>query len=162
MTGIRIREAHENDLAVHLALYRDMHDRDVAAEPAALESAWAALLAHPGAHLLLLEAEGGPVSSCVLFIHPNLTRGGRPFGLIENVVTRADARCRGYGTRLLRHALALAWQEGCYKVMLLTGRTDPSVHRLYGRAGFLAGIKTGFVAYPPGGSHSEGDPSAGR
>ena len=149
MTGVRVREAEAGDLEALLGLYAEMHAGDGPAEPAALASAWAALLAHPGAHVLLLEADGVPASSCVLFVHPNLSRGARPFGLVENVVTRADCRRRGYAERLLARALALAWEEGCYKVMLLTGRTDPSVHRLYARVGFLSGVKAGYIAYPP-------------
>ena len=52
---------------------------------------------------------------------------------------------------MLGHALAFAWEAGCYKVMLLTGRNDPAVHRLYRRAGFLPDVKAGYVAYPPDG-----------
>ncbi len=144
-----LREAEASDLEALLDLYREMHD-DEPADPPVLDAAWTALLAHPGAHPFLLEVGGRITSSCVLFIHPNLSRGARPFGLIENVVTRTDCRRRGYATRLLDLVLALAWGRGCYKVMLLTGRTDPSVHRLYARAGFLADSKTGYVAYPPG------------
>lgn len=135
-----------------LGLYRDLHDADEPADEGALAAVWAALLAHPGAHPFLAEVDGVPVSSCVLFVHPNLTRGARPYGLIESVVTRRDCRNRGYGTALLCHVLACAWDEGCYKVMLLTGRSDPAVHRLYRRAGFLPGVKAGYVAYPPDGA----------
>ncbi|KAF5055490.1 hypothetical protein DSECCO2_377140 [anaerobic digester metagenome] len=151
MTGIVVREAKASDLEPLLVLYRDLHDRDGPAEPGAYEAAWCALLVHPGVHVLLLEAGGRVASSCVLFVHPNLSRGARPFGLVENVVTRADCRRRGYAGRLLDHALALAWERGCYKVMLLTGRTDPSVHRLYARTGFRMGSKAGYIAYPPDG-----------
>jgi hypothetical protein len=90
------------------------------------------------------ETHGDPVSSCVLFVLPNLSQGTRPFGLIENVVTWRDGRNRGRVTVLLDHALAPAWRAGCYKVLLFTGRSDPSVHR------FLRGIKTGYAAYTPG------------
>ncbi|HOT94367.1 MAG TPA: GNAT family N-acetyltransferase [Methanoregulaceae archaeon] len=148
---VLVREAAPNDLVALLDLYRDLHERDEPAGPDACGAAWSALLADPKARVLLLEAKGQVVSSCVLFVHPNLSRGARPFGLIENVVTRSGCRQRGYAGRLLDHALALAWAEGCYKVMLLTGRTDPSVHRLYTRAGFRSGIKVGYMAYPPGG-----------
>ncbi len=151
MTGIVIREAAMADLEALLELYLDMHGHDAPAKTGAAETAWSALLSHPGAHVLVLEAGGRMASSCILFVHPNLSRGARPFGLVENVVTRVDYRRRGYAGRLLDYALALAWERGCYKVMLLTGRTDPSVHRLYARAGFTAGSKAGYVAYPPSG-----------
>jgi GNAT superfamily N-acetyltransferase len=97
------------------------------------------------------EADGDPVSSCVLFVLPNLSGGARPFGLIENVVTRRDRRNRGYATAALAEALGMAWGVGCDKVMLLTGRAGPEVHRLYRKAGFLPVVETGYVTYPPDG-----------
>ena len=149
MTGVTVREALPSDLPAIHALYRDLHDGDEPADPAARSAAERALAAHPGAHLFLAEADGEPVSSCVLFVLPNLSRGARPFGLVENVVTRRDRRDRGYATALLGHVLAFAWEANCYEVMLLTGRTDPDVHRLYARVRFRAGVTTGYVAYPP-------------
>jgi GNAT superfamily N-acetyltransferase len=70
---------------------------------------------------LLSRIRGVPVSTCVLPILPNLTRGARPYGLIENVVTRREFQNRGFGTALLTHVLDYAWRQGYYKVMLLTG-----------------------------------------
>ena len=57
---------------------------------------------------------------CTVTVVPNLTRGCQPYGLIENVVTHAEHRQRGYGKAVLAEALALAWSQGCYKVMLMT------------------------------------------
>ncbi len=151
MTGVTVREAAPSDLPAIHALYRDLHDGDDPADPSALAAAERALAAHPGAHLFLAEADGEPVATCVLFVLPNLSRGARPFGLVENMVTRRDRRKRGYATALLVHVLIFAWEVDCYKVMLLTGRADPGVHRLYAKAGFRAGVKTGYVAYPPDG-----------
>ena len=99
----------------------------------------------------MVELDGALAGSCTLALIPNLTRGGRPYGIIENVVTRADLRGRGIGTALMRHALELCWAQGCYKVMLQTGRKDEEIMRFYEGAGFQRGVKTGFVAYPPEG-----------
>lgn len=86
-------------------------------------------------------------STCTLATIPNLTRSARPYGLIENVVTHPDFRRRGFATALLRHALQVAWEQGCYKVMFLTGG-DGATLRFYEQAGFRAGVKVGFVATP--------------
>jgi GNAT superfamily N-acetyltransferase len=94
------------------------------------------------------EMEGRLVASCTLIIIPNLTRGARPYGLIENVVTHAEFRQKGIGGSLLRYTLQLAWEHQCYKVMLLTGRKQEETLRFYEKAGFQRGIKTGFVAKP--------------
>lgn len=99
---------------------------------------------------MVAEADDRLISTCVLVIVPNLTRGARPYGLIENVVTHPSYRGRGIGTRLLQHALDSAWRRNCYKVMLLTGSRREETLRFYELAGFQRNVKTGFVAYPPG------------
>jgi GNAT superfamily N-acetyltransferase len=96
---------------------------------------------------IVAEDEGQVLATCVLAIIPNLTRGAQPFGLIENVVTASALRGQGIGHTLLQAALAFAWQERCYKVMLLTGR--PEAVPFYERVGFQKNIKIGLIAKPP-------------
>jgi GNAT superfamily N-acetyltransferase len=88
------------------------------------------------------------VSSCTLSVIPNLTRGCKPYGLIENVVTHSAHRQQGYGTALLKHALAYAWSAECYKAMLMTGRKDEATMRFYESAGFDRHGKQAFIAKP--------------
>ncbi len=113
-----------------------------------VDQVWNDFLNDPKIHCIVGEFDGRLVASCTLIIVPNLTRGAHPYGLIENVVTHADYRQQGIGTRLLRYALQLAWEKQCYKVMLLTGRQQEETLRFYEKAGFQRGIKTGFVAKP--------------
>ena len=98
--------------------------------------------------VLVAELNGSLVASCTLAIIPNLTRGARPYGLIENVVTHVAHRRKGIGTCLLRHALQIAWERNCYKVMLLTGSKSKGTLQFYEQAGFRKGVKTGFIAMP--------------
>jgi GNAT superfamily N-acetyltransferase len=144
-----VREAVESDLDKVLHLYTHLHDADEKADGHELRTAWQEILADPRTHLFLLECGGTPVSTCVLHTLANLTRGARPYGLIENVVTRREFRNRGFGTALLTAVLECAWNENCYKVMLLSGRREQNVFRLYEKAGFVRGIKEGLIAYPP-------------
>lgn len=147
-----IRALHAADLDELLALYAHLHVNDVPLPPrATVESVWAEALANPR-----IRYWGGfdgtmLVSSCTLTLIPNLTRGCRPYGVIENVVTHAEHRGRGWGRRLLREALACAWAQGSYKVLLLTGRQDAATWRFYEGSGFSRQGKTGFVARPPDG-----------
>jgi GNAT superfamily N-acetyltransferase len=136
-----------------LALYRHLHDLDAPLPDAEIvKRVWEAILQDPKLRCLVGAVDDRLIASCTLVIVPNLTRGARPYGLIENVVTHAAYRRQGVGTRLLRYALQMAWDEDCYKVMLLTGRRDEAVLRFYERAGFKRGVKTGFVATPEDGS----------
>jgi GNAT superfamily N-acetyltransferase len=147
--GISVREAVAGDLDSVMLLYTHLFDDDERAGADDLGKAWHDILDDPRMHFFILLKNAMPVSMCVLDIIPNLTRGARPYGLIENVVTRREFRNQGYGTALLNHVLDVAWKAGCYKVMLLTGRTDPAVFRLYEKAGFARGVKEGLIAYPP-------------
>jgi GNAT superfamily N-acetyltransferase len=145
----RIRDAERHELSELLRLYEHLHAADEPLPDAAtVAQVWDALRDDPKLHCLVAESNAMLIASCILAIIPNLSRGARPYGLIENVVTHAEYRCRGIGTTLLQHALAIAWQNDCYKVMLLTGRKDESVLRFYEKAGFRCDVKTGFIAYP--------------
>ena len=147
--NLQVRQIRPNELPEVLKLYEHLHAEDEPLPDAAtVAQVWSELCSDPKLHCLVAIMDETPVASCILAIIPNLTRGARPYGLIENVVTHADYRRRGIGTALLRHALAIAWQHNCYKVMLLTGRKDESVLRFYEKAGFRQGVKTGFIAYP--------------
>ncbi len=147
-----VRELGDSDLDAILALYGDLHSKDDPLPPRlSVEHTWETVLAGAGNHYLGYFVGDRLVSSCVLTIVPNLTRGCRPYGLVENVVTQADHRRRGYATAVLHRALELAWSERCYKVMLLTGSTDEGVLGFYEAAGFRPGVKKGFVALPGAG-----------
>jgi GNAT superfamily N-acetyltransferase len=142
-----IRKIRNDELSALLELYRHLHADDaVPAVNTGLKRLWRRILNDPQLHYFVAEVRGKIVSSCTLAIILNLTRNAKPYGLIENVVTHPEFRKRGLGTRVLQGALELAWEQDCYKVMLLTSRKDPATLRFYEHAGFEGGIKTGFVA----------------
>ena len=80
-------------------------------------------------------------------IIPNLSRGVRPYAFVENVVTHADYRCKGYATECLDYAKQIAISENCYKMMLLTGSKRESTLRFYERAGYNSSDKTAFIQW---------------
>jgi len=136
-----------HDLPALLALYQELHSSDSPLpEPAVVESTWQEVLSSPHLKCFGVYLGNELVSSCVLSVIPNLTRGCRPYGLIENVVTHKRHRNQGYGKAVLAHALSFAWSKRCYKVMLLTGRKDEAVSRFYESAGFDRNDKQAFVA----------------
>ncbi len=100
-------------------------------------------LAYESSSIFIARLGSAVVASCSLVVVPNLTRGGSPYGLIENVVTHRLYSRRGYGTQILDRAVAAAWDAGCYKVMLLTGSDKAETLRFYLSAGFEQS-QTGF------------------
>ena len=147
---LAIRPLVDADLAALLALYTNLHPADDDRPPQPeVQAIWQGLMADP-CHLYLGGFVGPQlVSSCVLLVIPNLTRGCRSYALIENVVTHAGYRQRGYGRALLHAALAHAWGRNCYKAMLMTSSKDENTWRFYAGAGFDAHNKQAFVARPP-------------
>lgn len=141
-----IRKAARDDLDALLCLYAHLH-AEAPPPPEAARRAWEAVLSDPNHHLLLGEADSAPVSTCALVVIPNLTRGTRPYGLIENVVTHPERRGEGRATALLHRASELAREAGCYKVMLLTGRGDEATLRFYRGAGFNSEDKAAFIQW---------------
>jgi GNAT superfamily N-acetyltransferase len=140
---LSIRAVEQADLPALLELYRDLNPDD---PPLALPDAtsiWQQTSNHSGIAIFVGVLEGALVTSCTLIVVPNLTRGGLPYALIENVVTSAKHRKQGHGAAVLKHAFAEAWKHGCYKIMLLTGSKNPATLRFYSGVGFEQN-KTGF------------------
>ncbi len=145
--NIRTIEPHELDAL--LGLYAHLHGQDAPLpDRSAIESIWTEALRNQRCRYFGGYDGHQLVSSCTITVIPNLTRGCRPYGVIENVVTDVEHRGQGWGGALLARALEFGWSQGCYKVMLLTGRKDEATLRFYEKAGFDRHTKQGFVARP--------------
>jgi ribosomal protein S18 acetylase RimI-like enzyme len=138
------RTAAPEDLPQLLALYRHLSPEDPELDEAEARPKWEALLGSGITDVIVAEADGRIAASCVLIVVPNLTRGGRPFAVIENVVTHASHRRRGLGRAVLEFACERAWAANCYKVVLTTARSDEGVLRFYEAVGFDRGTRTSF------------------
>ncbi len=142
-----IRRLEQHDLSGLLSLYEHLHAAD---EPLPgqliVDSVWTEVMSNSNYRYYGVFVDRDLVSSCTLSITPNLTRGCRPYGLVENVVTHSSHRRRGYASALLRHTLEDAWSANCYKVMLLTGRKDEATFRFYESVGFDPRSKQAFIA----------------
>lgn len=145
------RRMAERELPELLGLYRFLHPEDPALDATSplVREHWRRIMSDANLRYYVAEQEGKVISTCTLALILNLTRGLRPYGVIENVVTDPAYRNRGAATAVLRFALEEAWAAGCYKVMLETGSKQEATLRFYEKAGFLRGVKTGFIAYPP-------------
>jgi GNAT superfamily N-acetyltransferase len=142
-SDLLIRPVEQADLPALLELYRDLNPSDPPLALADATSAWRQLSNYAGSAIFVGVRENALVTSCTLIVVPNLTRGGLPYALIENVVTGANYRKQGHGGAVLKHAIAAAWKHDCYKVMLLTGSKSPATLKFYSGVGFEQN-KTGF------------------
>jgi GNAT superfamily N-acetyltransferase len=141
-----IRELGRADIDALLEAYRHLHRQDDPLPPRdELELLWERICADPG--LIYMGAFDGPtvVATCTAAIVPNLTRGARPYAIVENVVTHPDFQRQGLGSAVLQELLSRCWAAGCYKVMLLSGTQRYAAHEFYERNGFDKHAKQGFV-----------------
>jgi len=150
------RLAREAELAAVLDLSRMLNPDDPPLSPADsprdpeaedVRELWAEMLADDSLDVVVVEHGGRLVASCVCSVTRNLTRGARPWAVVENVVAHEDDRGRGFGSQCVEHAVDLARERNCYKVMLLTGSDEEWKHEFYEGCGFDPGDKTGFVRY---------------
>ena len=142
-----IREIKENELQELLELYTHLHELGVPEYSKHLEKTWNAICNDENHHIIVCEVDGKIVSSCVCVIIPNLTRNIRPYAFIENVVTHADYRGKGYATMCLNYAKELAIKSDCYKMMLLAGSKDDRTLNFYKKAGYNSDDKTAFIQW---------------
>ncbi len=142
-----VREVNKDDLDGLLKLYLHLHEKSIPAHNEHLAKTWETILADSKYHIIVKEEDGMLVSSCTCIIVPNLTRDVRPYALIENVVTHAAYRKRGYAGECLSYAKELADRENCYKLMLTTGSKDPATLRFYEQNGYSSKDKTAFAQW---------------
>jgi GNAT superfamily N-acetyltransferase len=133
------------DVDALIRLYEHLNAGDEPPSPETVR----AVFAHAGLRHFGVFLGGELIASSNLAVVPNLTRGGRSYGVIENVVTHAGHRGQGHGQAVIRHAIAQAWAADCYKVVLTTSRKDPAVWAFYERCGFDSGDKRAFVIRNP-------------
>jgi GNAT superfamily N-acetyltransferase len=145
MTDLVIRAAEQADLPALQDLYRHLLPEDARCPDGKAAEILGKLRSFEGSAILIGLLGADLVASCTVIVIPNLTRGGTPYALIENVVTDVGHRNRGLGKAILKAAIDRAWDAGCYKAMLMTGSKKPSTLAFYEAAGFEQS-KTGFQA----------------
>lgn len=127
-----------------LALYRDLVGTIPVLEGAAGRARFGEILTHPGTVVVGAVLDQRVVAMATLHLMPNMTFGGRSYGLVENVVTRRDDQGQGFGRAVMQDVIARAWAADAYKIMLLTGRTL-GARGFYEKLGFGTGDKHGMT-----------------
>ena len=141
------REIKENELQELLELYLHLHEESVPEMTEHLKDTWNTIIQDKNHHIIVKEADGRIVSSCVCVIIPNLTRNIRPYAFVENVVTHSGYRGKGYATECLNYAREIAEKTNCYKMMLLTGSKEEKTLNFYSNAGYNSSDKTAFIQW---------------
>jgi ribosomal protein S18 acetylase RimI-like enzyme len=139
-----IREAEERDIPRILDLYEQLTiaTSKIELEEKTTEDGYRQILSQIGSaaghQLLVLEYEGEVVGSMVLLIVPNLSHGGHPWAIIENLIIDSRYRRLKFGEMLIEYAIEKAKDTGCYNVELSSTRSSRNAHRFYRSIGFEA------------------------
>jgi ribosomal protein S18 acetylase RimI-like enzyme len=141
---MNIRAALSTDLPQLLALYQQLNSSDPLLSPEQIAEIWTELSASRCCTCFVAEIDKTIVASSVITIIPNFTRGGRSYGVIENVITHCNYRKQGIGTSLMNHLITFAKEKNCYKVMLQSGNARKEAHSFYEKAGFDGNSKKAF------------------
>jgi ribosomal protein S18 acetylase RimI-like enzyme len=146
---VLVREATVGDLPRLVFLYEQLAEGRLEAKPAPEAQARKLLVelsSQPGRALVVAEVDGIVVGTLDLLIVANLTHGGAPWGVIENVVVDESARRSGVGGTLIEDAVRRCTDAGCYKIQLLSNKRRTAAHEFYRNVGFEA-VAEGFRRY---------------
>ena len=144
---MKIGRIHEDQLYGLLELYQELHDNILPEISESISDLWNRMLSDRGHHIIAAVEDGKIISSCVLVVVPNLTHSQRPYGFIENVITRKDYRKKGLATACLNYAKEIAQENNCYKIMLMTGSKEEDTLSFYRKAGYNSEDKTAFIQW---------------
>jgi GNAT superfamily N-acetyltransferase len=139
--SLHIRPAESSDLGALVGLLQQLsldEAREDAASLAAYEAAFAEVRADPRQTVLVVDEDGQVAGMACFIAVPNLSHIGRPYAIVEDVVVDVSRRGLGIGEALVRQAIAMAREAGCYKLVLTSNRRRTDAHRFYERLGFTA------------------------
>jgi GNAT superfamily N-acetyltransferase len=145
-----VRAATPDDLPDVLRLVTLMHD-DEPLEPCIVSSNGLAdifknILADPRRRLVVATIGGVVVGTADLVIVINVSRGGRSWATVENVVVDPPYRRHGVARTMMQYLMREASDSGCYKVQLISHARRTEAHHLYESLGFDAPVR-GFRKY---------------
>lgn len=145
---MEVRFAKYNDFQGIMDLYEFLNPGDTLAPLSTLKNIWDEILNDPRKYRYAVVEEQDKIlaTSCITIV-PNLTRKGRPYAVIENVITHPDARRKGLGRAMIQLLIDFAKENDCYKVMLLSSIDRKEAHKFYESMGFNGDIKRGFTYY---------------
>lgn len=134
---VHVREAFKEDLPDILSLLSqpDMDDGE-ALSLAEAERLFGRMARYPDYRIYLAIRDDRIVGTFALLIMDNLAHQGAPSGVIEDVAVDPHSQGQGIGTAMVRHALRVCGEKGCYKVALSSNLKRERAHAFYESLGF--------------------------
>jgi GNAT superfamily N-acetyltransferase len=129
---IHFREASKADLPDILRLHAqpDMGDGRVLSLSEA-ERVFDRIARYPDYRIYVAIRDDRIVGTFALLIMDNLGHRGAPSGVIEDVVVDPQCQGQGIGKAMMRHALRVCGEKGCYKAALSSNLKRERAHAFY-------------------------------
>ena len=91
----------------------------------------ARILSYPNYKIYIAVFDKRVVGTFALLIMDNLGHQGAPSAIIEDVAVEPEFQDRGIGKQMVKHAISLAAEYGCYKVVLSSNEKRTRAHTFY-------------------------------
>jgi GNAT superfamily N-acetyltransferase len=91
---------------------------------------------YPNYHLYVACKDDGIVGTFAFLVMHNLAHQGTPSAIVEDVVVSEAHQSQGIGREMMHHAMALALEAGCYKLVLSSNQKRERAHAFYESLGF--------------------------
>lgn len=136
-SSLDFREASTSDLPDVLRLYAqpDLDDGNTLNEAAA-KRIFERMAQYPNYKLYVAVEGTRIVGTFALLIMDNLGHLGAPSAIIEDVAVDPVLHGHGIGKQMMRHAIHLASENGCYKAVLSSNLKRDRAHAFYESLGF--------------------------
>jgi ribosomal protein S18 acetylase RimI-like enzyme len=142
--SLLIRQATAQDLPQILQLYaQPSMDNGKVMALAAAKQQFAHFSQYPSYRLFVAcqadadaDAQEQVLGTYALLVMHNLAHQGTPSAIVEDVVVSEAHRSQGVGRAMMAHAMDLARQAGCYKLVLSSNQKRERAHAFYESLGF--------------------------
>jgi GNAT superfamily N-acetyltransferase len=134
---LQVRQATVADLPSVLALYaQPAMDNGKVLTIAQAEQLLAQFSHYPNYRLFVACKDDAVVGTFALLVMHNLAHQGTPSAIVEDVVVSEVHQSQGIGRDMMHHAMALAREAGCYKLVLSSNQKRERAHAFYESLGF--------------------------
>jgi GNAT superfamily N-acetyltransferase len=135
---MRITPATPADIPALAGLLSQLFTQEVefSPDPEAQRRGLARIIADPAIGIILVAKEDDAVLGMANLLFTVSTALGERVAILDDFVVTASARGGGIGGKLLDEAIAVARQNGCKRISLMTDRINEAAQRLYARHGF--------------------------
>lgn len=134
---VSCREASKADLPELLRLYAqpDFDNGNVLSLLEA-ERLFERIARYPDYKIYVAVVEGNVIGTFALLVMDNLGHMGAPSAIIEDVAVDPRWQGRGVGKMMMRYALQICGEKGCYKIALSSNLKREKAHAFYESLGF--------------------------